>query len=158
LLFHSISNGQNSGERKQIQAYSSLPGYIGYVNDFEDILSPDQEQELNKIISEFEKQTTNQIAIVSVDSISPYTSMKDYATDLANKWGVGQKDKDNGLVIIISKKLRQSRIATGLGTEKILTDQICQRITEQRMIPQFKNGDYFKGIREGLTELIKTWK
>src|SRR5687767_2420221 len=108
LLFCGSSYGQITQERKLNEAYASLPDYVGFVNDFEDILSSEQEEELNKIIIESERQTTNQIAIVTVESIAPYSSMKDFATDLANKWGVGQKEKDNGLVIVVSKKLRQS--------------------------------------------------
>ena len=135
-----------------------FPEPVGYVNDFEHILSPAQEKELTEQITRFEKQTSNQIAIVTIDSIAPYPTMQAYATDLSNTWGVGQKGKDNGLLIIVSARLRQARIATGLGTEKILTDEICQEIMDAHMLPQFKNGHYFNGLKTGVTELINRWK
>jgi uncharacterized protein len=162
LLFFSLCNGsygqKASEDQRQEKLSTGLPGYVGYVNDFENILSEKQEKELSEIIERFEKRSSNQIAIITVDSITPYTNMKDYATSLANKWGVGQKVKNNGLLIVISSKLRQSRIATGLGTEKVLTDQMCQRIIDEHMIPHFRKGEYFKGLQEGLTELISNWK
>jgi uncharacterized protein len=161
LLFSlcNSSFGQRATDtQSQEKSLKGLPEYVGYVNDFENILTDKQEKELSEVIRRFEKRTSNQIAIITVDSITPYTNMKGYATNLANKWGVGQKDKNNGLLIVVSSKLRQTRIATGLGTEKVLTDQICQRIIDEQMIPFFKKGEYYKGLQEGLTELISNWK
>jgi uncharacterized protein len=144
--------------KREKKASAALPEYSGLVNDFENILTSSEEEELSAEIKRFAKQTGNQIAIVTVDSIAPFTNMKDYATSLGNKWGVGQKGKNNGLLIVLSSKLRQTRITTGLGTEKILTDQICQKIIDEKMIPQLGNGNYFKGLQEGLTALITNWK
>ena len=77
---------------------------------------------------------------------------------MGNYWGVGQKDIDNGLLIVFSKPLRKVAISTGYGTEKVLTDSICKQIIESVMIPNFKNGDYFKGIDNGVDTLIEAWK
>lgn len=135
-----------------------LPKSIGWVNDFEDILTTAQEQKLTDIIVEFDKKTTNQIAIVTVHDISPYENMKTYATALGNHWGVGQKDKHNGLVIVVSKNLRKVWISTGLGTEKVLTNEICKKIIDEKMIPEFRQGNSFEGLVKGLNELIGNWK
>jgi uncharacterized protein len=157
VCFQSI--GQTTPEAApQPSVQAVFPKPVGYVNDFEQILSPAQEKEIADQISRFEKQTGNQIAVVTIDAIAPYPTMQAYATDLSNTWGVGQRGKDNGLLIVVSAKLRQSRISTGLGTEKILTDEICKEIMGTYMLPQFKKGAYFDGLQIGLTELINRWK
>lgn len=136
----------------------TFPKPIGFVNDFEGILTVEENNHLETKISAYTKETTNEIAIVTIASIDPYTSLQEYTVDLANEWGVGQKGKDNGLIIMICNSLREIRIATGTGTEKILTDSICQTIIQETIVPEFKNGDYYKGLDKGLNELIKNWK
>ncbi len=136
---------------------SKFPKSVGYVNDFEQIFTITQKFQLEKIISEYEKQTTNEIAIITIATIEPYDNMKDFATDISNEWGVGKKETKNGLTILFSKTLKEIRISTGNGTEKILTDKICKDIIDQTMIPEFKNGKYYNGIEKGLVELITKW-
>lgn len=131
---------------------------IGFVNDFDKIFTFQQIEKLEIIISNYEKSTTKEIAIVTIDTITPYTNFKDYCTDLSKKWGVGKKDVDNGLTIVFCKRLRQIRISTGYGTQEILTDEVCQKIIENSMTPEFKKGNYYKGIEGGLMELISEWK
>ena len=111
-----------------------------------------------KIISEYEEKTTREIAIVTVNSIEPYENISDYSTDLANEWGIGNSETDNGLLILFSKNLQEIRISTGYGTEKILTDELCKKVIDETIIPEFKKGDYYSGIEKGMTELIKKWK
>ena len=81
-----------------------------------------------------------------------------YAVDFGEKHGVGKKEKDNGLVIAFSKNLRQTFLATGYGTEKILKDDICKKIIDSTMVPRFKNQDYYGGLKAGLEECIRKWK
>ena len=137
---------------------SDLPKLKREVNDFEHVFDVEQLEKLTLMIREFEKNTTNQIAIVSIDSIGKYTDFDKFAVDLSNYNGIGLKEKDNGLSIVFSKNLRKIRISTGLGTEKILTDKICKNIIDQTIIPEFKNGDYYNGIKKGMVELIAKWK
>ncbi|WP_435263484.1 TPM domain-containing protein [Tenacibaculum sp. nBUS_03] len=137
---------------------SDLPKLKREVNDFEHIFDVEQLEKLTLMIREFEKNTTNQIAIVSIDSIGKYTDFDKFAVDLSNYNGIGLKEKDNGLSIVFSKNLRKIRISTGFGTEKILTDKICKNIIDQTIIPEFKNGDYYNGIKKGMVELIAKWK
>ena len=137
---------------------SDLPKLKREVNDFEFVFTPEQLEKLTLIIRNFEKETTNQIAVVSIDSIGKYTDFDQFAIDLSNYNGVGLKEKDNGLTIVFSKNLRKLRISTGYGTEKILTDEICKKIIDETIIPEFKNGEYYNGIEKGITELISKWK
>lgn len=137
---------------------SDLPKLKREVNDYEFIFTLEQLEKLTLMIREFEKKTTNQIVIVSIKSIGKYSDFDQFAIDLSNYNEVGLKGKDNGLTIVFSKNLRKIRISTGLGTEKILTDEICKKVIDQTIIPEFKNGEYFNGIEKGMTELIAKWK
>src|SRR5690606_23661182 len=99
-----------------------------------------QRTELTKTLYDYDVETTRQIVVVTIDSIKPYSDIQKYATDLGNYWGVGTAEKNNGLTIVICTSCRQIGIATGLGTELILTDEICKNVIDQTIIPEFKNG------------------
>jgi uncharacterized protein len=129
-----------------------------WVFDYEEVIDDNQEYLLDSIIREFEEQTTNEIVIVTVNNIGEFDKMVEYAVDFGEKHGVGKKEKDNGLVILFSKSMRETFLATGYGTEKILKDEICKAIIDSTMIPYFKNQDYFGGLKSGLEECIIRWK
>ena len=135
---------------------SKLKGLI--VNDYDSIFSPTQRKELSGIIYNYNMETTRQIVVVTIDSISPYSNIQKYATDLSNYWGVGNAEKNNGLTIVVCNPCRQIGIATGLGTELILTDEICKKVIEKTIIPEFKNGNFYVGIKKGVIELIEKWR
>ncbi len=135
---------------------SKLKGQI--INDYDSIFSPLQRKELSDIIYDYNIETTRQIVVVTIDSISPYSDIRKYATDLGNYWGVGDAKKNNGLTIVTCNTCRQIGIATGTGTELILTDEICKEVIDKTIIPEFKNGEFYSGIKKGVTELIAKWK
>ncbi len=139
----------------QTEAFQSLPTIESVVTDFEDVLTPKEEQLLSQIITDFEQKTTNEIAVVTVKSIEPYTDIFTYSLDLANKIGVGKKEKSNGILIVVSQELRQIQIQNGDGITPILSDEKTKEILDQFIIPQFKNGDYYRGIHDGIQEIIK---
>lgn len=139
-------------------AKSNFPKQGSEVNDFEFMFSLEEIEELTKTIRKFEKETGNQIAIVSIKSIGNYSEFDKYALDLSNNWRVGQYGKDNGLTIVFSNTLKRIRISTGTGAEKILTDKICKEILNTIILPEFKNGHYYDGIKRGLSQLIMEWK
>ena len=128
------------------------------INDYDSIFSPLQRKELSDIIYDYNIETTRQIVVVTVDSILPYSDIQIYATDLSNYWGVGDAEKNNGLTIVMCNPCRQIGIATGTGTELILTDEICKEVIDKTIIPEFKNGDFYNGVKNGVTELIEKWK
>ena len=112
LLFVSIFILSSCGSKKIVDSQKKFPTPTGYVNDFEKTLTKTQEKALSKTIVEFEKRTTNQIAIVTFDSMYSYTDIKDFGTDLGNEWGIGTEEMDNGLLILVSQKLKQARKKT----------------------------------------------
>lgn len=155
LIFHSHSQQDSVIAAKQLKL-RSIPK-TGYVNDTENLLSEEGRKKLEKMISKFEKKTSNEIAIVTIENIYPYSDMADFTMDLANYWGVGKKGKNNGLMIVVSKNLRYMRIGSGLGTEKIITDEVCTEIVNL-MVPYLKKDQYQKKFEEGLNQIINRWK
>ena len=137
---------------------NNFPKPIGYVNDFENVLSLEEVTKLENLLINYEKQTSNELVIVTISKTENEIDFDTYALDLSKNWGVGKKSKDNGLVIVISNQLGRIRICTGTGTEKILTDEICNTILEENIIPNFKNGEIYKGIESGINALIEKWK
>lgn len=149
---------QTSGLSPKNDSLPKFPKSVGYVNDFENIFTPKQRMKLDTIIKAYEIETSNEIAVVTIDSIAPYENIKDFATDLANAWGIGKAGKDNGLLILLSKSRREIQISTGFGTEKVLSDEICKNIIDQTIIPEFKHGNYYEGIEKGLLVLMEKWE
>lgn len=135
-----------------------FPKPIGYVNDYANVFTAEQRVNLDEKISYYEFETTNEIAIITIDSIAPYDNISDFTTDLAKEWGIGKAEKNNGLVILFCMSLREVRISTGLGTQKILTDEICKNIIDQILIPNCKKDDYYIGIEKALAEIILKWQ
>jgi uncharacterized protein len=139
----------------QNQQKNNLPQPTGYVNDFEDILSPDQENYIDSMIGEYDKNTTIQISLITIDtSMTSRNDFDNYIVRIANQWGVGDKEKDNGITIGISKGYRTMRIQNGYGIEKILSDSETKNIIDTAFIPSFKKSEYFEGIVNGLKAIM----
>ena len=155
FLFLTCQGQKNEVVEKTLPKFNLVQEVI---SDNSKLFTTDQKDILAKRLIEYQAQTTNQVVVITDDSITPYTNIQKYATDLSNDLGVGQKDKNNGLVIVVSDKLRQVSIATGTGTEKILTDSICKQIIDSTIIPQLRNKDYYQGISMALDSLIYKWQ
>lgn len=133
---------------------SFFPPSIGYINDFENVLLPKEKQVLTKMIQKHRNKVGNEIAIVTIPSIEPYSDLFHYSLDLANCWGVGNKQANNGVLIIFSSKLRQVHIQNGKGIVSQLTNAETKSIIDSTMIPLFKSKGYYEGFREGLKEIM----
>ena len=154
---HEIEYSESKSSKIALDSIGPFPVPIGSVSDYEKIFTESQISNLTQIVSEYEEKTTREIAVVTINSIEPYENIDDYTTDLGNAWGIGKAETNNGLLILFSTNLREIRISTGYGTEKILTDEICKRVIDQTIIPEFKRGEYYTGIKKGIGELIKKW-
>ncbi len=131
------------------------------VNDFANFLQPNERQQLESKLVQFARQTSTQIAIVTVSDLKGYDPA-DYAVRLAHKWGIGQKGKDNGLLILVKPKNPDSRgqvhIATGYGLEGAVPDALAKRIVENEIIPNFKQGQYYAGLNAATNTIMKLTK
>jgi uncharacterized protein len=124
----------------------------GYVSNPDDVLKGEDVAELNSIISEINDSTTAQIGIAVINSIGNETP-ETFAYQLFNRWGIGQKDKNNGLLVLLVMDQHAWKIETGYGLEGVLPDALCKRIGDKTMVPYFKEGDFGKGLIEGIKEI-----
>jgi uncharacterized protein len=137
------------------------PSPPSLVNDFANVLGSDHISSLENKLFAFNNQTSTQIAVVLVKDLGGYDK-SDFTIRLAEKWGVGQKGKDNGIVILVKPKTPASKgeafIAVGYGLEGAIPDVIAKRIIENEMIPEFKKNNYFAGINKAADVLISLTK
>lgn len=127
------------------------------VNDYTETLSAQQADQLEQQLVQFNNETSNQIVVIITNELCNYEPME-YATNIGHKWGVGQKEFDNGVVLLVSPQQRETFIAVGYGLEGAIPDAIAKRIVSQELIPHFKKDDYFGGISAAtsvLTQLAK---
>lgn len=124
--------------------------------DMASLLSEKDVKEITEKIIELDSLKLAQVAVVTVNDLKGMKAL-DYATALANKWGVGHKETNDGITIVVKPKTGDAKgetaIATGKGMEKILTNEVCQLIIDQEMIPEFKKNDYGKAIKEALDKI-----
>jgi uncharacterized protein len=122
------------------------------VNDFSAVLSESEMQFLEDSLNAIEKRTSNQITIVIIKSTGLY-EIADYATQLGNKWGVGVKGRENGVLLLVAIEDRKITIATGRVLEGALTDAMCGRIIRNEIKPAFKQGQYLDGLLQAVSAL-----
>lgn len=124
--------------------------------EFPNFLNTQQEKELEDTLRALSNNSSNQICVVIIDDIGG-TTASDYAVQLLNKWGVGQKDKNNGVVVLVkpasSEGDRDLAISVGYGLEGAITDLETKSISENEIIPKFKQGNYFEGLMKGCRAL-----
>lgn len=128
------------------------------VNDFANILSQDQEAKLEQKLVAFDDSTSTQIAIVTLADLDGEPASS-FAPALAEKWGIGQKDRNNGLLILVSmSNPREVFIATGYGLEEFVPDATAKRIVDEHMLPYFKKSSYYEGLDLATTDLEQLLK
>lgn len=137
-------------------ARDTIPRPVGYVNDFEGLFTQPQVDSLDEMIHDFEKRTTIEIGVVTVDSSLTLPGNFDYFTLMTMRaWGVGKKDKNNGMLIGISRSFRKIRIQNGPAIEKILKNGETKTIIQNAFVPFFKKDQYYQGVVSGLKTLMQ---
>lgn len=135
------------------QEIPAKPNPPRLVNDLANKFNPTEQAALEQKLVAYFDSTSTQIAVVTVPSTEPYP-IADYAFKLGREWGIGQKDKNNGLVILWAPNDRKVFIATGYGMEGAIPDAIAKRIVSTVIIPEFKNEMYYKGIDKAVDAII----
>lgn len=147
-----------SGMTQVENAIPGRPNPPKLVNDFTGTLTPAQAQELERKLVAYDDSTSNQIAVVIVSDLKGY-SAEDFAMAIGRKWGVGNKDFNNGVVLLVStgggSGNRDVTIQVGYGLEGVITDYVSHSIIETELVPNFKAGNIYRGLDEGTTELFK---
>lgn len=130
------------------------PGYKGYVNDYADMISAGVEMKLERALQSFDLTDSTQIAVLTVPSLEG-DSLEEFSIRTVDKWGIGQKGKDNGVLLLVAKKERKIRIEVGRGLEGVLTDLMSGRIIDGIITPFFKAGNFDAGFESGLAAIIQ---
>jgi uncharacterized protein len=126
----------------------------GFVNDYAGVMTGEERAALESKISNFEKGTTNEVAVVTIPSLDGDT-IENVAQEIFTKWEVGKKDKNNGVLVLVSVGDHESRIHTGYGVEEYLTDVGTRYIQDEVMIPEFRSENYYAGINGGVDKIIE---
>ena len=132
---------------------SNFPALTGRVVDQVSVLSPSIKDELETMLATHENNTTNQVVVVTIKSLGN-VQIEEYSLELARRWGIGQKGKDNGVVLVVAPNDKQVRIEVGYGLEGTLTDALSSNIINYYIIPEFKKGDIQNGINIGTQKII----
>ncbi|MCD8742563.1 TPM domain-containing protein [Mucilaginibacter roseus] len=127
------------------------------VTDYTNTLSAEDKQRLEDKLVAFDDSTSTQIAIVMMRSVGEY-DIGEYAIKLGRAWGIGQKDKNNGVLILVAKDDRKLTIQTGYGVEGALPDAVTRQIRENDINPRFREGDFYGGLNAGVDQIIKYTK
>lgn len=126
-----------------------------YVQDYAGIIQAADRQKMLSIGQDLDNKTTAQVAVVTVKSLDGQP-IEDYALSILRSWGIGNKNKNNGVLIVVAPKERSSRIEVGYGLEGILPDGLTGRIQDKYMIPYFSKGNYSQGILQGYIATVGT--
>jgi uncharacterized protein len=134
-------------------AAPQFPALTGHVVDEAGILPPPAEADLERRLAAHEQATTNQVVVVTLKSLGGY-DIADYGYQLGRHWGIGQKGKDNGALLIVAPTERKIRIEVGYGLEGALTDALSRDIIERLIRPPFRQGNFEQGIRAGTGAIL----
>lgn len=137
------------------QARGDVPALQGRVNDYANLISPDRKQRIEAQIAQFEQQTGNQVAVLTIPTLNG-EDIEGYANRVARAWALGQKGKDNGALLLVASQDRKMRIEVGYGLEPVLTDLQTSIIQNEVIIPYFKRGDFGGGIEAGVNAILST--
>lgn len=133
-------------------AQDSIPERHGMVNDFEFLLTDSQKTVLTTLAESYKKETGDDLVIVTVKNIGPYSNMNDYSLALMNKWKPGTNGKNNGLLIVLSSTLGTLRIENGRDIERRMSNARTKYIMDYFMMPYLLNAQFFGALKAGLKE------
>jgi uncharacterized protein len=125
-----------------------------YFNDYAGVVSRATADDLNRQLEEFEKQTSNQIVVAIFSQMNSASSVQDYTFRVAEAWKVGQKGKNNGVVLFVFIKERQMFIQVGYGLEGAIPDAVAKRIVEEKLKPRFRESRFDEGFRDAAGALM----
>jgi uncharacterized protein len=133
-------------------AEPNFPVLTSRITDQAGLLTADDYTAIQAELAALEQKSTDQVAVVTLKSLEGY-AIEDYGYQLGRKWGIGQKDKDNGILLIVAPNERKVRIEVGRGLEPIMTDAMSSLIVQNAILPEFRRGDFSAGIRAGVRDI-----
>ena len=135
-------------------AAQNFPPLTGRVVDQADLLSPEQEANLTRRLEALEQASSRQLVIATVPDLQGYP-IEDYGYQLGRRWGIGQDEANNGIILLVAPNERRVRIEVGYGLEPIMTDALSGLIINELILPRFREGDFAGGIMAGANAIIE---
>ncbi len=133
---------------------NAQPGDKAWVNDYIALLTTEQKTVLSNELQALEDSVGSQVVVMIIDTLEGM-EISDFSLLIANSWGIGRKDYDDGVLILLSMKDRQMRIEVGLGLEKIIPNETAEDIIKNEMIPEFREQKFYAGLLAAV-QRIKT--
>ncbi len=151
--YKTMSPQQLSAYRQSL--WDALPAAIGWVNDFGDLFTTPQERNLEKTLEHFERATSVEICIVTIDSnMVSQDNFSEFSYRLMKKWGIGKITKSNGIVICICRDYRRMCVTTDFGIDRYVNESDKTRMINREFAPYFAKNDYYDGTYTGLNALL----
>jgi len=135
-------------------AQVNLPEPRHYVEDYANVVNSSDEQSLNGVLQELEQKTGAQYIVLTVETTGGIP-IQPFSIELAEKWQLGQKGKDTGMLFVLATKDRKYWFSTGYGLEGFITDQYCSRVGREVLEPYLKKGDYSQGIHQANLQIAQ---
>jgi uncharacterized protein len=149
LIFSTVFGG------RAVAADVIPPKPTAYFNDYANVVPQDKARAMNEQLAQFERDTSNQIVVAVYPKMESDSDVFNYSYRVKEKWGVGQKGKNNGAVLFVFVQDRQIYLHTNYGLEGGLPDATAKEITERVIKPHFKTGDYAGGLQAGINAIIQ---
>lgn len=130
------------------------PSPAKHFNDFANVVPVDAAQKFEQQLEQFERDTSNQVVVAVFPKMQSDSDIADYTFRVKESWGVGQKKKDNGIVLFVLVQDHKMFIQVGYGLEGALPDATCKQIIDQQIAPRFKAGDYAGGLEAGINSIL----
>lgn len=141
----------------EAQSRVPYPETEGFVTDTISLLKENEKKDLENFLDSFEKETGNEIALLIINSTKPET-IEQYSIHVADKWKIGKKKLDNGILFIIALEDREMRIEVGRGLEGVLTDGTAVKILNTNVRPYFREEKFYEGIKSGIDTIAQIAK
>jgi len=136
----------------RLQPQRDTSGGIFFVNDFANLLNPSQRDALERRVRDLQQKTSAELAVVTIKTLEG-GQIDDFTNKLFRRWGVGQKGKNNGVMLLVALDDRKMRIEVGYGLEPIIPDALAGRIIDEELRPLFRQGNFPEGIKRGVERI-----
>lgn len=133
----------------------NIPAPVGWVNDFADVISTEYEEELVGEIEALWDRTGVEIAVLTVQTFAPYSTIEDFSLAVADAWGVGSAERDDGVIIAVAMEERGVRIEVGYGLEGAIPDRIAAQILDESVVPHLSAGEFGAGLLAGVESVAE---
>lgn len=134
-----------------------VPPLRGRVNDYANVMSPEQARGLETRLAQFEQETGHQVTVLTIPTLDG-EDIEGFSIRVAESWKIGKKGFDNGVILVVAIKDRRLRLEVGYGLEGVLPDATAKQITSNYIVPHFRNRDYAGGILAGTDAVLKVIK